>query len=294
MQRQRGSGVSDEVRQDARKTLTQLKQEWSACIRCDLGKQRIERDGKFVFGHGVKHAVMFVGEGPGVDEERQGSPFIGRSGQLLRRVLSFLNLTDYYLTNVVSCRSCALATHQDGTIIMRTDFRGNSAPLYRDEPPTPPQRSACKPRLLEEIYLVDPLVIVGLGGPACETLLGHSITITRDHGEVSQIAIPGATHRPMLTEKRQQWLRKVGKEWAAPTEQNEVLYYFVPTLHPAYVARQLADKGPNNPFQRFVTDIRKAVKTYDTYLETVFGVIPAEREEPTEVELHNEVTSEDT
>ena len=88
---------------------------------------------------------------------------------------------------------------------------------YKDEPPTPIHKNACRPRLLEEIYLVDPIVIVGLGGPACEALLGHSITITRDRGETSQIAIPGASYRPVLTEKRQQWLRKNSEgEWHAP------------------------------------------------------------------------------
>jgi uracil-DNA glycosylase len=291
--RLKGSGVSEDIRPDARKSLATLREDWSSCIKCDLGVERIRRDGKFVFGRGFNHSVMFIGEGPGVDEEQHGEPFIGRSGQLLRRVIDTLGLTDFYITNIVCCRSCAIATQADGSPQMRMDYRTKiSYPVFRDEPPTPPQKSACRPRLLEEIYLVDPIVIVGLGGPACEALLGRSITITRDHGEIAQIAIPGASYRPVLTEKKQQWLRKVGKEWQNPVEQNEVYYYFVPTLHPAYVARQLSDKGPGNPFQRFVGDIRKAVQTYNSYLEAIFGVIPTEREKVEADELHHELERE--
>jgi uracil-DNA glycosylase len=285
--------VSDTVRPDARKPLTQLKEEWAACVKCELGTARIEREGHFVFGQGLGHCVMFVGEGPGAEEEANGAPFVGKSGRILRRVLSVLGLSDYYLTNIVCCRSCALVKNADGSPMMRKSFKnGQYYPVYKDEPPLPMQKAACRPRLLEEIYIVDPIVIVGLGGPACEALLGHSITITRDRGETSQIAIPGASYRPVLTEKKQQWLRKVGGEDVAPTEQNEVLYYFVPTLHPAYVARELPDKGPGNAFQKFVADLQKAVRTYDTYLETVFGVVPADREGLNAEELHYDIESE--
>jgi uracil-DNA glycosylase len=285
--------VSEEVRPDARKPLTKLREEWSSCIKCSLGEKRIEREGQFVFGQGFAHSVMLVGEGPGIDEEQQGTPFVGRSGKLLRRVLSVLGLSDYYLTNVVCCRSCELRTDASGQTMFRKDWKtGISLPMYKDEPPTPPQKLACRPRLLEEIYIVDPIIIVGLGGPACEALLGHSVTITRDHGETARIAIPGASYRPVLTEKKQQWLRKVGGVYQAPVEQNEVYYYFIPTLHPAYVVRELPDKGPNNAFQKFVADLRKAVRTYDSYLETVFGVIPSAHGEVDAEELHYEVESE--
>jgi uracil-DNA glycosylase len=285
--------MSDAGRPDARKSLDTLRDEWISCVKCGLGERRIQQGSKFVFGQGYRQCVMFVGEGPGVEEEAQGAPFIGRSGQLLKRVLSVLGLTDFYCTNLVSCRSCERRDNPDGSPLIRTDYRtGKQTLVFKDVPPTPVQRAACRPRLMEEIYLVDPIVIVGLGGPACEELLGRSIAITREHGEVTRIAVPGASYRPVLTEKKQQWLRKIDGEWKAPTEQNEVYYYFVPTLHPAYVLRQLADKGPNNPFQTFAADLRKAVRTYDAYLETVFGVIPSEREDLNEAELHYRLESE--
>jgi DNA polymerase len=283
-----------DVRPDARKSLVTLKEEWQACTKCNLGLRRIEREGHFVFGQGLLHSVMLIAEGPGVEEEASGIPFVGRSGRLLRRVLKALGLTDYYLTNVVSCRSCEPQANADGTPMMTKNRRtGEWSQRFKDEPPTPPQKAACRPRLLEEIYLVDPIVIVGLGGPACEALLGHSIAITRNRGETTQISIPGASYQPVLTDKKKQWLRKVGGEYVAPVEQSEVFYHFIPTLHPAYVVRELADQGPDNPFRKFVGDLKKAVRTYDTYMETVFGVIPADRDALDEAELHYEIQSED-
>lgn len=286
--------MSDTVRPDARKPLMQLREEWASCVKCELGTARLEREGHFVFGQGLGHCVMLVGEGPGADEELTGAPFVGRSGHILKRVLSVLGLADYYLTNIVCCRSCALVKNADGSPMMRKNFRkgGHFLPVYKDEPPLPMQKAACRPRLLEEIYLVDPIIIVGLGGPACEALLGHSITITRDRGETSQISIPGASYRPVLTEKKQQWMRRVGGEDIAPTEPNEVLYHFIPTLHPAYVARELPDKGPGNAFQKFVADLKKAVTTYNTYLEEVFGVVTTPHENLNAEELHYDIESE--
>lgn len=285
--------MSEEVRPDARKTLLELREEWESCVKCELGTKRIEREGHFVFGQGFGHSVMLIGEGPGVEEEETGAPFVGKSGRILRKVLSVLGLTDFYITNIVCCRSCTQVLAADGAPLMRMNYKKKqSLPVYKDEPPLPMQKAACRPRLLEEIYMVDPIVIVGLGGPACEALLGHSITITRDRGETEHIAIPGASYRPVLTEKKQQWLRKVGGEFVAPTEQNEVYYHFIPTLHPAYVARELADKGPGNAFQKFVADLKKAVTTYDTYLETAFGVIPTPREDLNAEELHYDIESE--
>lgn len=271
------SPESPVVRPDARKTLAELAQEWASCDACDLGKRRFEMQGSFVFGGGARNAVMLIGEGPGVEEEAEGMPFVGRSGQLLRKVLENLNFDQVYMTNTVCCRSCApVMDMETGLPMMRKDRRtGISLPMYKDEPPTPPQCNACLPRLYEQIYLVDPVVIVGLGGKACETLLGKSVTITRDRGETTamEISIPGASFRPRVTEGGK-WRRKIAGVEQDPVEQNEVRYHFIPTLHPAYVIRLLADQGPNNPFQQFVTDIKKAIQTYEAYLQMAFGHVP--------------------
>lgn len=287
------SPASPVVRPDARRSLQQLAQEWVSCARCDLGKRRIEMQGRFVFGYGTPRSVMMIGEGPGADEEQEGLPFVGRSGQLLHKVLNHLQFKDVYFANTVCCRSCVQPVDQEtGQPMFRKDRRtGISMPVYKDEPPTPPQCAACLPRLYEQIYMVDPIVIIGLGNKACETLMGKPVTITRDHGETAQISIPGAGYRPLVT-KDQKWRRKIRGEVSDPVEQNEVRYHFIPTYHPAYVIRLLADQGPDNPFQQFVDDIKKAIRTYEEYLRMVFGGVPDRQIARTDAELQLQLQQE--
>lgn len=263
-------------------------------MKCDLGHRRMAVEGAFVFGEGATGSIMFVGEGPGVEEEREGRPFVGRSGRLLRRVLEKLGLTEYYITNLVTCRSCTPQTDAAGNAIFRTNWQTKRPEqVFKDEPPTPPQYLACLPRLHEEIYLVDPTVIVGLGGKACEALMSRRVTITRDRGEASEIEVPGASFVPVLTEKKQEWARRAKGTLVVPTAQNMVRYHFIPTLHPAYVARTLADQDHNSPFRQFVADLRKAIKTHELYQEIVFGVVPLQRDEVDDAEMHQSVQEDE-
>lgn len=262
------------VQPDGRKSLEQLRMEWITCNKCDLGKRRITIDGQFVFGTGVRRSVMFIGEGPGIEEEKHGMPFVGKSGQLLRTILGALRLQDYYMTNLVTCRSCSPRLDAQGQPMLRKNRETKQNEIaYQDEPPLPKYTAECLPRLYEEIYLVDPIVIVGLGSAACETLLKKSITITRMHGETRHISVPGAVHRPDLTPGGK-WIRRDNKTKAmhAPTEQNEVLYFFIPTLHPAYVLHKgIQDRDARSPFNQLYADISKAANAYNSYLEVVFG-----------------------
>ena len=283
------------VRPDARKTLTRLQQEWSSCIRCDLGVRRIDVGGSFVFGRGMPGGIMFIGEGPGMEEERLGAPFVADSGTMFHRILQMLGLDEWYETNLVSCRSCAQQIDGTGAPMVRKHWKtGTPEMIYKDEPPTPPQYMACMPRLHEEIYLVDPTVIVGLGGKACEALMGHPITITRDRGEPAHIEISGASFSPVLTEKKKEWLHRTGKELHTINEQNMVRYYFMPTLHPAYVIRKLKDMAPDSPFRQLVIDIKKAIRAHETYREMVFGTVPTHRPSIDDEEMHRQLSAEDT
>lgn len=232
---------------------------------------------------------MFIGEGPGTAEEMQGAPFVGLSGKLLRQVIERLGLTNYFIANCVACRSCAQAYNSEGQPIMRKNrATGSMEPLIKDQAPNPQQIAACLPRLHELIYLVDPIIIVALGGEAAKTLRGKAISITSERGQTEAISIPGAWNIPVLTEKRKVWLRKVKGEMVMPTTQNSVRYLMLPTIHPAYVLRYAGDKRPGNPTQRFVEDIKKAVAVYDRYMLEVHGVQYAERElDPTDVEIVN-------
>jgi DNA polymerase len=272
-----------------------LRQAWANCTRCELGQRRINVQGNFVFGHGAVRGIMFVGEGPGKEEEIEGLPFVGKSGSLLRKVLMQLGLApeDYYLTNTVCCRSCSPQADGAGQPIFRKNYKTKLMELaFKDEPPTPPQYLACLPRLHEEIYLVDPIVIVGLGAKACEALRGKSITITRDRGDAEHISIPGASSRPSVT-KDHKWTRKQKGEVVSPMTPNEVRYHFIPTLHPAYVIRKLADEDEKSPFRHFVADIKKAIRTYETYMELVFGEVPSRRVDLDENEMHQQIQATD-
>jgi DNA polymerase len=117
------------------------------CVRCNLHKQRTN----IVFGVGDPHArLVFVGEGPGADEDEQGEPFVGRAGQLLNNMISAMGLKreQVYIANVVKCRP-----------------PGNRQP-ERDECET------CMPFLMRQIDAIRPEVIVALGATAAKNLLG--------------------------------------------------------------------------------------------------------------------------
>lgn len=139
-------------------TLSELRDAASACTRCDLADGRTQ----VVFGMGDPDAdLMFVGEGPGAEEDRQGLPFVGRSGQLLDRlVLEEMGLTRdaCYIANVVKCRP----------------------PDNRD--PKPEEIAACRPWLERQIELIAPTVVVTLGNFASKLLLETTEGITRLRG----------------------------------------------------------------------------------------------------------------
>ena len=127
------------------------------CKLCDLWKNR----SKAVPGAGDIHAdILFVGEGPGFNEDRQGLPFVGRSGTYLESLLKLLDLKrdDVFITNVVKCRP----------------------PENRD--PTPVEISTCKPYLDQQIALIDPLMIVTLGRFSMARYFPNG-RITRIHGQ---------------------------------------------------------------------------------------------------------------
>jgi uracil-DNA glycosylase len=138
--------------------LSQIAQEALTCTRCRLAGTRTN----VVFGVGNPSAdLMFVGEGPGEQEDRQGLPFVGRSGQLLDRlVLEEMGLTraNLYIANTIKCRP-----------------PGNRDPL-------PDETESCWPYLDKQLELVDPRVVVTLGNFATKLLLGASEGISRLRG----------------------------------------------------------------------------------------------------------------
>jgi DNA polymerase len=248
---------------DIRKTLPRLRQQYEQCQNCELGQRRIATGGAFVFGEGMPGRIMLIGEGPGKDEEKEGRPFVGRSGQVLRDVLNALDMNDLvYITNIVCCRSCAQDYDNEG----KPKFYDNGKPAIKDQAPLPVQSQACSDRLYEEIYMVDPVLIVTLGGSAAEVLLKRSITVTSECGNTYVALIPGAGHIASLTDKKKVWRRKVHGAWVQPTTQNQVEYQLLVNLHPAYVARLIEDRRPGAPMEQFYRTLERARNIYRKYI----------------------------
>src|SRR5258705_399333 len=146
-------GVSDPV-----KALRLIREDLGDCTRCALHKQGRKQ---IVFGVGNPNAeLLFVGEGPGADEDEQGEPFVGRSGQLLTNMIKAMGLTreQVYIANIVKCRP-----------------PGNRAP-EREESET------CSPFLMRQIAAIKPKVVVALGAVAAKNLLAMSAPMTSLRG----------------------------------------------------------------------------------------------------------------
>lgn len=127
------------------------------CAKCGLAKTRT----RTVFGTGSTHPpVLFIGEAPGAEEDRQGLPFVGRAGQLLTKMLEAIGFRreDVYITNVLKCRP----------------------PGNRD--PQPGEVDCCEPYLLEQLALLKPRLICALGRHAAQTLLKTDIGINKLRG----------------------------------------------------------------------------------------------------------------
>lgn len=161
---------------DAAAGLALIREEMGDCERCRLHEKRTN----IVFGVGdPKARLMFIGEGPGGDEDRRGEPFVGRAGQLLTRIIEAMGLQrrQVYIANVVKCRPPENRT------------------------PLPDEVITCSPFLFRQIAAIRPRVIVCLGTPAAQTVLATRETITRMRGafrEVDGIRIMPTFHPAYL------------------------------------------------------------------------------------------------
>jgi uracil-DNA glycosylase family 4 len=147
--------VSDPV-----KALKIIREDLGDCTRCPLHKQGRKQ---IVFGVGNPEAeLMFVGEGPGADEDEKGEPFVGRAGQLLNNMIKAMGITreQVYIANIVKCRP-----------------PGNRTP-EREECET------CSPFLMRQIAVIKPKVIVALGATAAKTLLAMNSSMAQLRGRV--------------------------------------------------------------------------------------------------------------
>ncbi len=138
-------------------SLADIREELGECTRCKLHSGRIQ----IVFGTGDPNAdLMFVGEAPGADEDRQGEPFVGKAGQLLTKIIAAIDLSrdQVYIANILKCRP----------------------PNNRD--PQPDEVASCEPFLFKQIDSIQPMMIVALGKYAAQTLLRSTVPISRLRG----------------------------------------------------------------------------------------------------------------
>jgi uracil-DNA glycosylase family 4 len=151
-----GSFVSPPSRGEA---LRAIQHEIGDCTRCALSAGR----NKIVFGDGDPNArLMFVGEGPGADEDAQGLPFVGRAGQLLNNMIAATGLKreQVYIANIVKCRP------------------------PQNRTPEPEEANTCSPFLFQQIDVVRPEVIVALGSTAATYLLGVKSSLSGLRGRI--------------------------------------------------------------------------------------------------------------
>ncbi|MEA3433953.1 MAG: uracil-DNA glycosylase [Campylobacterota bacterium] len=148
----------DELDLSLPNTLEALQKQAQNCHLCELSKSRQ----KVVFGEGNPHAdLLFIGEAPGATEDSSGKPFVGRSGELLTKMIEnvlHISRSDVYITNIVKCRP------------------------PNNQVPTPTQAHTCQPYLLKQIELIKPKLIVTLGATAYHYLTGDETGITKIRG----------------------------------------------------------------------------------------------------------------
>jgi DNA polymerase len=157
-------GCPPPERVQAATSLSDLHQAIQGCLACPLGPGRL----KFVFGEGDPRArLLFVGEGPGRDEDLQGRPFVGKAGELLDKMIGALGLKreETYIANVVKCRP----------------------PDNRN--PTSEEAQACLGFLRRQIELIQPAVIVTLGATPLREFLGISEGVTRVRGQWKRVKV---------------------------------------------------------------------------------------------------------
>ena len=207
-----------------REALKAVWHEARECTRCPLADTRTT----VVFGNGDADAdLMFVGEAPGANEDREGLPFVGQAGKLLDKLLDEIGLDrgQVFVANVLKCRP----------------------PGNRD--PQPGEIESCEPYLFQQVELIEPLVVCTLGNFATKLLRGDSTGITRLHGQAEVRTIgsravrlfplfhpAAALYTPRTLETLRADFQRLPELLAEPAPDQPVELEEVPELEPDVVA----------------------------------------------------------
>jgi DNA polymerase len=248
--------------------LNNLCDAWANCQGCPLAQERRN----VVFGHGqaervpifdaggsmitVGGLVMIVGEAPGDNEDKHGLPFIGQAGQLLDQYLGVASARDDVIEAyemVTSSQKMSDAQRDPWKSRLKSlllqEFYFTNIVMCRpmeNRDPTPKEMTACRTRLLEQIYTVDPVFIIAAGKIAAEALVGRKMPITQVRGEIFEVDFPGR-----------------GTTFRYPV---------MPVLHPAYLLRKNDFKQKGGDTEKTKDDFIKIMQLVDEYAFHHYGI----------------------
>ena len=199
-------GYSEKTVRSGILTLAEVRKEIGDCKRCKLHRARKT----IVFGEGnEKASLMFIGEGPGYEEDVQGRPFVGKAGQLLTKIIESINLSreEVYIANIIKCRP----------------------PQNRN--PEPDEIQSCNPFLMKQIHVIQPRIICALGTFSAQTLLKTDTKISALRGksfDLEGINVIPTYHPAFLLRnperKREVWedMKKIAELIKNPTLRTEL------------------------------------------------------------------------
>jgi len=221
------------------KALQVLREEWINCQRCGLAETR----NLVVFGEGNPEAdILIVGETPGAHEDRTGMPFVGPAGDILAKFLDLARLDparDIFVTNVVACRPTAKVPDDEGILHIE------------NRKPSKAEKEGCRDRLMETIYIVDPLLIITLGGLATQALCGKvGSSITKTRGIMQTFHLQG--------------------------RHTEIRYPVLPMLHPIHLDRTV-NYSEDGDWIKTAQDFALACDVIDHLRKIYRGIDPPDR-----------------
>jgi uracil-DNA glycosylase len=267
---------------DARKSIEVLADEWAGCQKCELHAFREQNETEVLVGGGEYDGIMFIGESPSFTDNRRGTVFSNKeSKETLLALVAKLKIRPAYFTYLVGCQSCSYRLTDKGEKETRIDYGGRETYKLIPQAPSVLPVRACKPRLDEEIYIVDPVIIVALGPLVAASLSGKSASINQDRGTLREISIPGVTYQPNLSKKKKEWKRKVKGEYVTPIDQFQVRYSMLITYSVMDVYNSIEDRSPGNAYDAFVQDLFTARRLYRLHNAEVMGVNRTYEKDPT-------------
>jgi len=250
---------------DKNQQLRALQHAWAGCKACSLCEER----NNVVFGAGNPNAqVLVIGEAPGENEDRHGLPFVGQAGQILHQFLGDVSARQDVIqayTEVTTKKQSETAIHQaKGRLLdlLLSEFYFTNIVMCRppeNRDPIPKESAACRPRLLEQIYIVDPIFIVAAGRIAAEALIGKKVSITQSRGEMMDLPFEGR-----------------GVSYRYPV---------MPVLHPSYIMRRNDYKQAGGEAEKTRDDFLRVMRLIDEFNVHHYGMPrPALRPLPIAVE----------